>query len=32
VNRIDDARLRAKILQKQAELRYLQGKERMRRL
>jgi len=32
VNRIDDARLRGKILQKQAELRYLQGKEKMRRL
>lgn len=32
VSRIGDARLRAKILQKQAELRYLQGKEKMRHL
>ncbi len=29
--RIGDVRLRGQILQKQAELRYLQGKERMRR-
>lgn len=32
VNRIDDARLRAKIFQKQAELRYLQGREKVRHL
>ena len=31
VNRLEDARLRARILQKQAELRYLQGRERARR-
>lgn len=31
VERIDDARLRAKIMRKQAELRYLQGQERLRR-
>jgi gas vesicle protein len=30
VSRIDDAKLRSKILQKQAELRYLQGKEKLR--
>jgi gas vesicle protein len=30
VERLDDARLRAKIMQKQAELRYLQGQEKLR--
>ena len=30
VDRLDDARLRAKIMQKQAELRYLQGQEKLR--
>lgn len=32
VNRLDDARLRGRILRKQAELRYLQGRERLRRM
>lgn len=32
LNRIDDAKLRAQIIQKQAELRYLQGRERMRQM
>lgn len=32
VDRLQDARLRARVLQKQAELRYLQGKERARKL
>jgi gas vesicle protein len=32
VSRLQDARLRSRILQKQAELRYLQGKERLRRM
>lgn len=32
INRIDDARLRGKILQKQAELRYLQGQEKLRKI
>jgi gas vesicle protein len=32
VERLQDARLRARILQKQAELRYLQGRQRARKL
>ncbi len=32
VNRLQDARLRRMILQKQAELRYLQGRERLQRM
>jgi len=32
VSRLGDAKLRAKIMQKQAELRYLQGKEKVRHL
>lgn len=32
INRLGDARLRAKILQKEAELRYLQGKEKVRHM
>lgn len=32
VSRLGDAKLRARILQKQAELRYLQGRERLRRM
>ena len=31
VNRLQDARLRGRIIQKQAEVRYLQGRERARR-
>jgi gas vesicle protein len=31
INSIQDARLRGKIVQKQAELRYLQGRERLQR-
>ncbi len=30
INRLSDARLRAKILQKEAELRYLRGQEKLR--
>lgn len=30
INKIDDARLKGKIMQKQAELRYLKGKEKLR--
>jgi len=32
LSRLDDAKLRAKILQKEAQLRYLQGKEKIRHL
>ncbi len=32
INRLGDAKLRAKIMQKQAELRYLQGRERLHRM
>lgn len=32
VNRLQDARLRSRIMQKQAELRYLQGRERLHRI
>ncbi len=32
LSRLGDAKLRAKILQKQAQVRYLQGKERIRQL